>query len=261
MLSEAGVDTLVSSHGDLLCEYESFSVVLHFIAIRFCMSMSAALPEILPPASSRVPAALGVLTVHALIGLTWWLYAAAPSPLLTAQPSLWVQLRTAPPEPVAEPARLPQPAPLRSPSVRPIDLPSITIQQLAAESTPVPAPTVLTPPQPPAPQPAREVQLASLPPPPPPVRQAGALRYRVAPAVEVPLASRRLGESGTVLLHVLVDAQGLPARVEVRRSSGHARLDAQALAAMRSARFEPCTDDGRPVPCEADAPIAYELEP
>jgi protein TonB len=226
------------------------------------MPMSAALPEILPPASSRVPAAFGVFTLHALIGLMWWLYAAAPSALQTAQPALWVQLRTAPPEPVAEPPRLPQPTHLRSPSTRPIDLPSIAIQQLAAEPTPAPAPAVLAPTPPPATQPAREVQPpASLPPPPPPVRQAGALRYRVAPAVEVPLASRRLGESGTVLLHVLVDAQGLPARVEVRRSSGHARLDAQALAAMRSARFEPCTDDGRPVPCEADAPIAYELEP
>jgi protein TonB len=218
------------------------------------MPMSAALPEILPPASSRVPAAFGVFTLHALIGLMWWLYAAAPSALRTAQPALWVQLRTAPPEPVAEPPRLPQPTHLRSPSTRPIDLPSIAIQQLAAEPTPAPAPPVLTPTPPPATQPTRESLPAPLPPPPPPVRQAGALRYRVAPAVEVPLASRRLGESGTVLLHVLVDAQGLPARVEVR-------LDAQALAAMRSARFEPCTDDGRPVPCEADAPIAYELEP
>jgi protein TonB len=225
------------------------------------MSMSAVLPEILPfPASSRVPAAFGVFAVHALIGLMWWLYAASPSALQTAEPTLWVQLRTAPPEPVAEPARLPQPTHLRSPSITPIDLPSITIQQLAAEPTPAPAPPVLTPTPPPATQPAREA-LPAPSPPPPPVRQAGALRYRVAPAVEVPLASRRLGESGTVLLHVLVDAQGLPARVEVRRSSGHARLDAQALAAMRSARFEPCTDDGRPVPCEADAPIAYELEP
>jgi protein TonB len=225
------------------------------------MSMSAALPEILPPPSSRVPAAFGVFTVHALIGLVWWLCAASPSALQTSEPRLWVHLRTAPPEPVVEPARLPQPTPLRSPSIRPIDLPSITVQQLAAEPTPAPAPSVLTPTPPPATQPAREALPAPSPQPPTPVRQAGALRYRVAPAVEMPLASRRLGESGTVLLHVLVDAQGLPARVEVRRSSGHARLDAQALAAMRSARFEPCTDDGRPVPCEADAPIAYELEP
>ena len=79
-------------------------------------------------------------------------------------------------------------------------------------------------------------------------------------AVQVPRLSRRARESGTVLLHVVVDVQGLPRSVTLRQSSGHPRLDEQAVAAMRAARFVPCTDNGRAVECEADAPIVYELE-
>ncbi|MCK7497523.1 MAG: energy transducer TonB [Comamonadaceae bacterium] len=87
-----------------------------------------------------------------------------------------------------------------------------------------------------------------------------ALRYLVEPPVAVPLASRRLRETGTVVLRVVVDVRGNPRSVTLRRSSGFPRLDEQALGAMRQARFAPCTDEGRPVECESDAPIVYELE-
>jgi protein TonB len=196
------------------------------------------------------------------MGLAWWLVAAAPAPRQPARQALAVQLLADVPRPLVEAPRLPQPAPPRGPWTVPIDLPRIAINVVADTPPPAPpSPAAVVPGQPTAAAPPLAAPPAPLLPPPPPLHQAQALRYRVAPAVEVPLASRRLGESGTVLLHVLVDAQGLPARVEVRRSSGHARLDAQALAAMRAARFEPCTHNGRPVACEADAPIAYELEP
>lgn len=89
----------------------------------------------------------------------------------------------------------------------------------------------------------------------------GGLRYLLEPAVVVPKLSRRAHESGTVLLHVVVDVQGQPRSVSLRQSSGYARLDEQALAAMRSARFVPCTEGGKAVECEADAPIVFELEP
>ena len=94
---------------------------------------------------------------------------------------------------------------------------------------------------------------------PPPRRQLppSAVQYRVLPPVELPRAARRAGESGTVWLRVLVDAAGLPAQVTVQRSSGFARLDEQALWAMRQARFKPHTEDGRAVEVEVIAPIEY----
>lgn len=123
------------------------------------------------------------------------------------------------------------------------EVPAAAVTPALAVGPATPAPT-LAPPQPPAPQ-----RVA-----------ASALRYLVEPAVVVPKLSRRARESGTVLLHVVVDRQGLPRQVSLRQSSGFARLDEQAQTAMRAARFVPCTDNGAPVECEADAPIVYELD-
>ena len=100
-------------------------------------------------------------------------------------------------------------------------------------------------------------------PPSPPQRKsvsASAVRYLTLPPVEVPRLSRRARESGTVLLRVLVDVRGLPQQLRVERSSGHARLDEQALWAMRQARFEPHTENGQPVELDVLAPIEYALE-
>ena len=53
---------------------------------------------------------------------------------------------------------------------------------------------------------------------------------------------------------------GTPAQVQLQRSSGHARLDEQALWAMRQARFKPHTENGIPIELEGTAPIEYALE-
>ena len=86
------------------------------------------------------------------------------------------------------------------------------------------------------------------------------ITYLVLPAVQVPRAARRAGESGVVWLRVLVDVNGLPAQVQLYRSSGHARLDEQALWAMRQARFRPQSENGRAIELEVIAPIDYPLE-
>jgi protein TonB len=87
-----------------------------------------------------------------------------------------------------------------------------------------------------------------------------ALRYLVPPPISLPVASRRLGEQGSVVLRVVVDARGAPRQVVLLRSSGYARLDDDALAAMKRARFHPCTDNGAPIECESSAQLVYELE-
>lgn len=97
----------------------------------------------------------------------------------------------------------------------------------------------------------------------PPVRKtlsATAASYLVMPPAEVPRLSKRAGESGTVWLHVVVDLAGLPVKVTLHRSSGFARLDEQALWAMRQARFKPHTEDGRAVEVDVIAPIEYPAD-
>ncbi|WP_286185796.1 energy transducer TonB [Acidovorax cavernicola] len=64
------------------------------------------------------------------------------------------------------------------------------------------------------------------------------------PNAPYPAESRTNGEQGTVLLRVRTTPDGLPASVEVKQSSGHARLDRSALETVRKWRFKPTPDDG-----------------
>lgn len=168
----------------------------------------------------------------------------------------------APPPPLA-PTRVqqpvqprPDPAPLlAAPQAEPGPAAAFT----APPSEPLPVPVVQAPPAPPAPV----VAPAQPTPTPPPARRvlpSTAVQYLVEPPVEVPRLSRRAGESGVVWLRVVVDVRGLPALVQVKRSSGHARLDEQAVWAMKQARFKPQTEDGQPIELEVTAPIDYALE-
>ena len=59
---------------------------------------------------------------------------------------------------------------------------------------------------------------------------------------------------------MVVGVTGLPVQVAVQRSSGHARLDEQALWAMRQARFKPHTEGGHAVEVEVIAPIESPAE-
>lgn len=88
---------------------------------------------------------------------------------------------------------------------------------------------------------------------------ASAVRYITPPQSRVPRMSRRLGESGTVVLHIVVDASGVLRSARLQKSSGFDRLDQQALQDIRSARFAPYLEKGQPVDWEADAGLQYEL--
>jgi len=86
-----------------------------------------------------------------------------------------------------------------------------------------------------------------------------AVRYLVPPRPVMPRMSRRLGESGTVVLHITVDAQGRLKSVIVKKTSGFERLDQQAMLDMRGASFAPYLEQGQPVEWQADAGLQYEL--
>ena len=68
-----------------------------------------------------------------------------------------------------------------------------------------------------------------------------------------------MNESGEVQLRVVVDERGQPKQWSIVRSSGFERLDANAMAAMGRARFEPCTEDGQAIACQSTATLSYEL--
>ena len=87
-----------------------------------------------------------------------------------------------------------------------------------------------------------------------------ALAYASPMQPRYPPASVRAREEGTVMLRVLVDASGVPQRVEIARSSGHARLDASAKESVERARFRPVMQNGVAVPAWGIVPIAFRLD-
>lgn len=85
--------------------------------------------------------------------------------------------------------------------------------------------------------------------------------YSVNPKPPYPMLARRRGEQGTVLLRVLVRADGHVAEAEVKQSSGSALLDDVALRTVRSTwRFTPARLNGVPVESWVEVPIRFVLE-
>ncbi len=181
---------------------------------------------------------------------------------------LFVSLIPAEPEPEAEPeipkpqAPPPKTVPVvkkvvkRAPAVKPV-----------AKPTPLPTPQpVETPPiaaaapsiEPPAAAPAAPVA------PPAPVvpalpKTVSGVAYIQKPQPEYPAISRRMGEEGRVMLRILVNEKGLPERIEVRTSSGSARLDEAARKAAARALFKPYLEDGKAVAVYALVPIDFSI--
>jgi protein TonB len=84
--------------------------------------------------------------------------------------------------------------------------------------------------------------------------------YLNNPKPAYPLASRRLGEQGRVILRVSVRADGTPAEVTLDRSSGSTRLDQAALEAVRQWRFIPARRGDTAVAESVRVPISFSLE-
>ena len=71
--------------------------------------------------------------------------------------------------------------------------------------------------------------------------------------------SRRLGESGTVFVDILVDEEGRPQQMRVRKSSGFDRLDQAAMDGMRKWRFKPGLENGQPRSMWVTVPFNWKL--
>ena len=83
------------------------------------------------------------------------------------------------------------------------------------------------------------------------------VEYVRAPAPVYPSESNRRRERGTVLLRVMVDSLGRPAEIQIERSSGFARLDAAARAAVAKALFRPYEVNGVAQPAQVLVPIEF----
>lgn len=73
-----------------------------------------------------------------------------------------------------------------------------------------------------------------------------------------PIEAVKRGESGTVVLEVVVDARGEASGIRVATSSGSRILDDAALEAVRRWRFEPALEGGEPVADTIEVPIEFE---
>lgn len=97
-----------------------------------------------------------------------------------------------------------------------------------------------------------------------PAEAAEPPRYQAAylnnPQPPYPLMSRRLRETGTVRLHVMVDAAGRAEQVRLRAGSGFDRLDQAAVAAVRDWRFVPASRNGQAVAGWVEVPVHFRLE-
>jgi protein TonB len=160
----------------------------------------------------------------------------------------------APPEPPKpEPVKLPEPE-MVQPAEPTVTLPDIRIQRPAkhtitavAVSKPVVSPPVT------AASPAAAAPAAI-----PGTPLKSVLATHTTPPY--PEISRRLGEAGSVQLHIDVDSNGDVRGVSVARSSGHARLDQAALDWVKSRwRYHAATRNGSGIPSETDAIVVFDL--
>jgi protein TonB len=203
----------------------------------------------LSPNEGRWPGIVFVVLLHAAALWSLWQYEIIPTPQELAS-TLFVSF-IAPPAPKQEEPKPPPPKP------HPVEKPRDLHPHLVAQ-TPVVAPTDYVappqpepaPPAPPAPAVAAPVQLGS--------ELSLACPQRTPPAY--PPFSRRMGETGVVVVRVELDETGHVAAARIKESSGYSRLDEAALTAVKTWRCHPATRNGQPVRAIALQPFNFILQ-
>jgi len=176
---------------------------------------------------------------------------ARPAPLV-------VEMQMLPDEPPAPPKQPPKPekavlVPSQVVAPQPavvVPMPALAIP-VSSVSAPVsePAPVQAPPAPAPAPAPKEPADGGDL---------TGNLISSKPPSY--PIESRRSHEQGTVVLAVLLSPTGSVAEISVAKSSGFARLDKAALAAVRKWRWAPFKRDGVPVMVRGQVTIPFVLQ-
>lgn len=114
----------------------------------------------------------------------------------------------------------------------------------------------------PPPQPLPESSAATAPATPAPVAIAPTDRPvplpGQSPPPAYPAAALRRGDSGTVVVRVEVDANGLPLDAKITQRSGSRELDRAALDAVRGWRFQPAQSNGQPMAGSLEIPFDFK---
>jgi protein TonB len=203
--------------------------------------------------------ALATAALHVLAGAALLAYEPSRQALHAAVPimvALITPARIEPrPQPPVEIPIPPKPKPVAKPVIKRPDPPPVLA---APAEAPSPVEVAPPPPAPPLPAPAPMVAVA------PPVIEVTSpiftADYLENPPPAYPAMSRRLGEQGRVILRVLVNAGGSADEVQIRDSSGHARLDEAARETVRRWRFAPAKRGETPVPAWVLIPVSFRLE-
>jgi protein TonB len=199
------------------------------------------------------------MALHGLAAAALLSYEPARSALIAAAP-IMVELISAPrvqtqPMPQAE---HPKPRPVAKPVQPAAPVPPSPLVAAPSEASPpapaAPAPVAVARPAPPPAEPASAAPAVAVV---PPVFNAG---YLDNPAPAYPALSRRMHEEGRVILRALVTAAGTAEDVQVRASSGAARLDAAALDTVRRWKFLPAKRGNEAVPAWVLIPISFKLD-
>lgn len=164
-----------------------------------------------------------------------------------------------PPEPIPEPVAMkPQSPPPPAPA--PVATPTPVVEAPNAPAAPAPSPFSIGPiaPAPPRAEPAPELA-------PPAAALSVELPssdadYLQNPKPAYPPASKRLGEQGKVVVGVLIGVDGTAQQVQVRQTSGFARLDQAALATALKWRYVPGKRGGVAEAMWFNVPINFVLE-
>lgn len=77
---------------------------------------------------------------------------------------------------------------------------------------------------------------------------------------DYPALSRHNGESGSVLVQLVIDVQGHIEDALLRSSSGHPRLDQAALQAARASQCQPYLEHGEAIRASANVPFRFTLD-
>jgi periplasmic protein TonB len=205
-----------------------------------------------------------VLTLHVLACAALLSYAPARSALLAAAPIMVdliappkIEPRSEPPVEIVPPKPRPKPKPVVKPLPKSLEPSPVVTAPVETPSPAVVAPPPEAPPPPPVavaqpePVPAPVVEVS------PPIFNAA---YLDNPQPRYPPLSRRTGEQGRVVLRVLVTPAGSAQQIEVRASSGHARLDDAACEAVRQWKFVPAKRGEQPVAAWVLIPVSFRLD-
>lgn len=202
----------------------------------------------------RIAGLAFVLALHTAVFYSLWSNRLIPSPLDAAtvfvnfiapptaqkpeEPKLAV-----PPKAQPKASEKPQPRQLvaETPSIAPADHLAQTPLKQADEPT-IQAPSMALP--------AGPVALST--------ELSVACTERLAPTY--PSQSRRLGETGVVILRVELNETGRVTSATVKNSSGYSRLDEAALAAVRTWRCAPATRNGHLASSVALQPFNFILQ-